>query len=214
MAATENRLPSPRDAQWRRPTNALGDVLNDARLLGNTSELLTHAETLEGLSTEDLKDKPVSSFMTIKRVALALRELAHQGPELHTLPIFHDHLAEPPVTVVERLPEFVHDYFTMNRERHQFFARNGLVRLTRTEFKILDELADHVGEVISNPDLARMVWENKHVADESKIIKGHMSNLRKKIQNGQEDVDPYKIIETVAGVGYRLIPNARKMDKA
>ncbi|SNY55290.1 response regulator transcription factor [Paractinoplanes atraurantiacus] len=75
------------------------------------------------------------------------------------------------------------------------------VRVTRTEFRLLCELADHPGQVLSRQQLLQRVWEYE-VGDE-RLVDVHVGRLRHKI----EDVPgaPRHLV-TVRGLGYKLQP--------
>lgn len=76
------------------------------------------------------------------------------------------------------------------------------ISLTRTEFRVLCELAATPGWVVSRQQLLERVWDYDFFGDE-RIVDTHVRRLRSKI----EDVptDP-KLILTVRGLGYKLEP--------
>lgn len=74
------------------------------------------------------------------------------------------------------------------------------VRLTLTEFRLLCELADTPGRVLSRQTLLENVWERGFFGDE-RIVDVHMRRLRTKIE--RDPSDP-RIVVTVRGLGYRL----------
>jgi DNA-binding response OmpR family regulator len=73
------------------------------------------------------------------------------------------------------------------------------IRLTGTEFKVLHELVLHEGQVLSHQLLADRVWGYDDV-DDAGPLKGHIRNLRRKIEPEPDGKPVY--IQTVAGVGY------------
>lgn len=73
------------------------------------------------------------------------------------------------------------------------------VALTRTEFRLLCELADHPGMVLSRQQLLSRVWE--YDFGDERLVDVHIGRLRQKI----EDVpsNPTRLV-TVRGLGYKL----------
>lgn len=80
-------------------------------------------------------------------------------------------------------------------------ARRGdtAIRLTGTEFKLLYELVLHEGQVLSNQSLTERVWGYEGV-DDGGVVKGHIRNLRRKLEPDPDGKPIY--IQTVPGVGY------------
>jgi DNA-binding response OmpR family regulator len=74
------------------------------------------------------------------------------------------------------------------------------VPLTKTEFFLLCELAEHRGLVLSREQLLERVWGYDYFGD-SRLVDAHIRRLRTKIE-----ADPSNpvIIQTVRGLGYRL----------
>ena len=75
-----------------------------------------------------------------------------------------------------------------------------VVSLTRTEFDILAALAREPGVVVDRPALLASVWGPGYNDDH--LVDVHVANLRRKIG---DDPDRPRFIETVRGVGYRLV---------
>lgn len=74
------------------------------------------------------------------------------------------------------------------------------INLTLTEFRLLCELADSPGRVLSRAVLLERVWARGFFGDE-RIVDVHMRRLRTKIE--RDSSDP-QIVVTVRGLGYRL----------
>ncbi|MEV6426482.1 response regulator transcription factor [Nocardia sp. NPDC051463] len=74
------------------------------------------------------------------------------------------------------------------------------IGLTLTEFRLLCELADTPGRVLSRTLLLERVWDRGFFGDE-RIVDVHMRRLRTKIE--LDPSDP-RIVVTVRGLGYRL----------
>ena len=73
--------------------------------------------------------------------------------------------------------------------------------LTKTEFRLLVEFADHAGAVLSRDQLLERVWGYEYLGD-SRLVDAHVRRLRVKVE---EHPDDPKLIVTARGVGYRLI---------
>ncbi len=88
--------------------------------------------------------------------------------------------------------------------REQGVALKGGVELnlTKTEFRLLCEFADHAGMVLSRDQLLERVWGYEYLGD-SRLVDAHVRRLRVKIEDHPDDP---KLIITARGIGYRLIP--------
>ena len=73
------------------------------------------------------------------------------------------------------------------------------VALTRTEFRLLCELADRPGQVLARAQLLRSVWEYEF--GDERLVDVHIGRLRRKIE--VDPVDPQHLL-TVRGLGYKL----------
>lgn len=74
--------------------------------------------------------------------------------------------------------------------------------LTRTEFRLLVELAEAGGKVCSREHLLDKVWGYGYFGD-SRIVDVHVGRLRTKIE--QDPASPRHLV-TARGLGYRLVP--------
>jgi DNA-binding response OmpR family regulator len=74
------------------------------------------------------------------------------------------------------------------------------IHLTVTEFRLLCELAETPGRVLSRSVLLERVWDQGFFGDE-RIVDVHVRRLRTKIE--RDPSDP-RIVVTVRGLGYRL----------
>jgi DNA-binding response OmpR family regulator len=77
--------------------------------------------------------------------------------------------------------------------------RGKLVAVTRTEFQLLCELADHPGRVLSRQQLLQRVWG--YDAGDERLVDVHVGRLRHKIE---EDSGSPRHLLTVRGLGYKL----------
>ena len=78
--------------------------------------------------------------------------------------------------------------------------KNGLeVALTKTEYRLLVEFADHPGMVLSRDQLLERVWGYEYLGD-SRLVDAHVRRLRVKVET---QPDEPTMIVTVRGMGYR-----------
>ncbi|WP_341898854.1 response regulator transcription factor [Ferrovibrio terrae] len=71
------------------------------------------------------------------------------------------------------------------------------------EYKLLEYLMRHAGQVVTRTMLLENVWDY-HFDPQTNVIDVHISNLRQKIDAGFER----PLLHTVRGAGYRLSDNA------
>ncbi|HEY2372079.1 MAG TPA: response regulator transcription factor [Gaiellaceae bacterium] len=85
--------------------------------------------------------------------------------------------------------------------RHSATVDGTLLRLTMSEFRLIQLLASDPGEVFTRDELVKHLWESEFVGDR-RAIDVHISNLRRKLE-----IDPRKPrrLLTVRGVGYKLV---------
>jgi two-component system response regulator PhoP len=92
----------------------------------------------------------------------------------------------------------------------QTVRRDGiLVDLSPTEYRILEYLIHRPRVIVSKRELLEHLydfnWEHH-----SNVIEAHVSNLRKKLDAASPE--PYEVIETMRGRGYRLAPQRDSRD--
>jgi DNA-binding response OmpR family regulator len=75
------------------------------------------------------------------------------------------------------------------------------IPLTKTEYRLLVEFADHPGMVMSRDQLLERVWGYEYLGD-SRLVDAHVRRLRVKVETQPEE--PTMIV-TVRGMGYRLL---------
>jgi DNA-binding response OmpR family regulator len=88
----------------------------------------------------------------------------------------------------------------LRRDQGLVFKAGREVSLTKTEFHLLCEFADHPNAVLSRDQLLERVWGYDYLGD-SRLVDAHVHRLRVKIEDQPEDP---KLILTVRGIGYRL----------
>lgn len=82
-------------------------------------------------------------------------------------------------------------------------ARGGTrIHLTRTEFRLLAELAAADGQVVTREQLLQRVWGHDYFGD-TRLLDVHIRRLRRKVE---PDPDAPRLVLTVRGIGYRAEP--------
>ena len=74
------------------------------------------------------------------------------------------------------------------------------IGLTATEFRLLRELADNAGLLLSREQLLERVWGYDYLGD-SRVVDAHVRRLRAKLED--DPANPTYIV-TVRGLGYRF----------
>ncbi|WP_040412293.1 winged helix-turn-helix domain-containing protein, partial [Desulfosporosinus sp. OT] len=74
------------------------------------------------------------------------------------------------------------------------------IDFTNKEYDLLVYLAEHQGRVISREELLDRVWGYEYVGD-CRTVDIHVRRVRKKLDEDKNS----SIIETVFGVGYKLV---------
>ena len=74
------------------------------------------------------------------------------------------------------------------------------VHLTKTEFRLLCELAQNPGRVFSREELLDKVWGYDYFGD-GRLVDVHVRRLRTKVEG--DPANPRHVV-TVRGLGYRL----------
>lgn len=88
---------------------------------------------------------------------------------------------------------------TIDPDAHTVTCGDQEIPLTATEFRLLLELAQHRGQVLTRDQLLERVWGYSYLGD-SRLVDVHIQRLRAKIE-----ADPAQptVILTVRGVGYK-----------
>jgi two-component system, OmpR family, KDP operon response regulator KdpE len=81
------------------------------------------------------------------------------------------------------------------------FVNDQRVALTPKEYRLLQILAQHSGNVVTHQFLLREIWGNEHV-DDTHYLRIFVRKLRRKIE---ADPTQPRILLTELGVGYRLV---------
>ncbi|MFK0244110.1 response regulator [Amycolatopsis azurea] len=78
------------------------------------------------------------------------------------------------------------------------------VHLTRTEFRLLAELAAAEGRVVTREELLQRVWGHDYFGD-TRLLDVHIRRLRRKVEL---DPDDPGLVLTVRGRGYQIAPGS------
>jgi two-component system KDP operon response regulator KdpE len=93
---------------------------------------------------------------------------------------------------------------TIDLERRTVTVRGAAVRLSKTEWRVLEELARHAGRVLLHRELLTRVWGPEYV-DDVHYMRIWVSRLRAKLER---DPAAPTLLHTLPGLGYRLEPPA------
>jgi DNA-binding response OmpR family regulator len=166
------------------PQKSGWDVWNEIRTISNTPIMIVSGSDDENdivrglnLGAEDYLPKPFSPRLFQARVQSILRRSKRDGS-------------------IARAPRRA---LSFDRSRRELRCEGQSSQLTRTEFAILEYLNLYADQVVSHEGLIQHVWDYDHETG-SKLIKGHILNLRKKLASLHSN---WKI-STISGVGYVL----------
>lgn len=103
---------------------------------------------------------------------------------------------------VDDVPVIVTEAFTVDLAAKKVHRGGRDIRLTPTEWHLLEVLARHAGRLVSQPTLLREVWGPQYT-DETHYLRVYMAQLRRKLE-----LDPAhpKHLRTEPGMGYRFEP--------
>ncbi len=87
----------------------------------------------------------------------------------------------------------------LNKKSKKASINGSEIKLTPTEFKILEVLLEKKGEVLSGEELFHLIWEDDYYSKSTNTVTVHIRNLREKMGDSFEKPE---YIKTVWGVGY------------
>ncbi len=94
--------------------------------------------------------------------------------------------------------------FSIDFKTRIVLIRGKEVRLTKTEFELLELFISYPGEVLSRDFIINQIWRDSQLYHSSRAVDVHVQRLRKKIE---PNVESPRYIVTVAGVGYKFQPH-------
>lgn len=133
------------------------------------------------LGADDYISKPFSSLELIARVKAQLRRYT----------VLNSNSDEKIIRVGE---------LVLNTEMHIVTVEGKEVKLTPTEYKILELMCRNRNKVFTVEELYELIWREKYSVSDTSIMV-HITKLRRKIEK-----DPKKpeYIKTVWGIGYKI----------
>ncbi len=90
---------------------------------------------------------------------------------------------------------------SINHKTRQVTLRGNTVKLTKTEFQLLELFTAHADESLTRTFIEQQIWGDSQLYSNSRALDVHIQRLRKKIE---EHPDTPLLITTIAGVGYRF----------
>ena len=133
------------------------------------------------LGADDYVTKPFGVEELLARVRAALRRGGPQGQHL-----------EPMAT----------DHFRLDFAERRATVAGADVRLTPTEWRLLEALCREPGHLVSQQDLLRAVWGPSY-GRESNYLRVYANQLRRKLE--PDPANPRHLV-TEPGLGYRFTP--------
>lgn len=101
----------------------------------------------------------------------------------------------------KRKHELTIDELVINTDTHEVWVDEQPVHLTPREFAVLELLARHQGSVLSMEQIYQQVWKEEYM-ESSNTVMVHIRKIREKIEPDKKNP---KFIQTVWGVGYKMI---------
>jgi len=196
LAALENEPPDLAILDVKMPRMDGMEVLRRLRRTSDMPVIILTSKDEEideilgfNLGADDYMHKPFSQRLLIERVKAVLRRAGIEGEE-------------PTAAVAagaEGTRAIKRGKLTLDPARHDCLWEGKPVKLTVTEFLLLQSLAQRPGFVKSRDNLMDAAYDDQVYVDD-RTIDSHIKRMRKKFR----DVDPeFDAIETLYGVGYR-----------
>ena len=194
LAALENDSPDLAILDVKMPRMDGMEVLRRLRQTSNVPVIILTSKDDEidellgfNLGADDYIHKPFSQRLLLERVKAILRRANPEEEELGGAN------AETQSKAIKR------GRLTLDSARHDCLWEDKPVKLTVTEFLLLQSLAQRPGFVKSRDNLMDAAYEDQVYVDD-RTIDSHIKRMRKKFR----EVDPeFDAIETLYGVGYR-----------
>ncbi len=102
-------------------------------------------------------------------------------------------------TMVRNHQEF--GLLSIDFKSRKIMVRGEPVKLTKTEFELLELFVSYPGEALSRDFIQKQIWWDSQLYAHSRALDVHVQRLRKKIE---EIPEKPRYIVTIAGVGYKF----------
>ena len=199
LAALENDPPDLAILDVKMPRMDGMEVLRRLRRTSDLPVIILTSKDEEideilgfNLGADDYMHKPFSQRLLIERVKAVLRRAGVEGEE-PAAPAGATANGESQSRALKR------GKLTLDPARHDCLWDGKPVKLTVTEFLLLQSLAQRPGFVKSRDNLMDAAYDDQVYVDD-RTIDSHIKRMRKKFR----EVDPeFDAIETLYGVGYR-----------
>ncbi|MFH1292847.1 MAG: response regulator transcription factor [Pseudomonadota bacterium] len=89
----------------------------------------------------------------------------------------------------------------MDFKTRKVSVRGEEIKLTKTEFELLELFVSYPDEVLSREFITNQIWRDSELYQHSRALDVHVQRLRKKIE---AEIENPRYIVTVAGVGYKF----------
>jgi len=89
----------------------------------------------------------------------------------------------------------------MDFKTRKVSVRGEEIKLTKTEFELLELFVSYPDEVLSREFITNQIWRDSELYQHSRALDVHVQRLRKKIE---AEIENPQYIITVAGVGYKF----------
>ncbi|MFP5449725.1 MAG: DNA-binding response regulator [Caulobacterales bacterium 32-67-6] len=195
LAALENEPPDLAILDVKMPRMDGMEVLRRLRRTSDLPVIILTSKDDEideilgfNLGADDYIHKPFSQRLLLERVKAVLRRASADGGEGVAGPA-----SESEARALKR------GRLTLDPARHDCLWEDRPVKLTVTEFLLLQSLAQRPGFVKSRDNLMDAAYDDQVYVDD-RTIDSHIKRMRKKFR----EIDPeFDAIETLYGVGYR-----------
>lgn len=92
-------------------------------------------------------------------------------------------------------------HLEINHKTRELMIRGEHVKLTKTEFELLQLFISHSGQTLSREFIEKQIWWDAKLYSNSRALDVHIQRLRKKIEIKPETPE---LIITITGVGYKF----------
>jgi len=95
----------------------------------------------------------------------------------------------------------VFKHLEINYKNRQVAVRGKSIKLTKTEFQLLELFVSHPDKSLSRDFIEKQIWWDSQLYSHSRALDVHVQRLRKKIEQNPETPT---LILTISGVGYKF----------